>query len=160
MANKNVVAKSDGLLASVCFMVAARALGSFADNNRELPPKYCIQSLRLAADRGHIQAMSQLGSLLLQHGATRLDKRKGIEYLVGAAKRDNHDAQFELGRIYAQGFDLYAKDSRMAVHWYALAAEGGNKRAARCLADAYGRGELGLAKSGEKAERWKELLEA
>ncbi|MBL4608188.1 MAG: hypothetical protein JKY01_10225, partial [Pseudomonadales bacterium] len=44
--------------------------------------------------------------------------------------------------------------------WYALAAEGGNKNAARCLANAYGRGELGLTMSGEKAEHWKDLLEA
>jgi len=97
---------------------------------------------------------------LLRHGATRTDKRKGIEYLVSAAKRDNPDAQFELGRIYELGLELYTKDERMAVHWYALAAEGGNKCAARCLANAYGQGELGLTRSGEKAEHWKDLLEA
>jgi TPR repeat protein len=160
MADKNLVAKSDDLLANVCFKVAARALDSIADNSGELPPKYCIKSLKLAADRGHLQAMSQLGSLLLRHGATRTDKRRGIEYLVSAAKRDNPDAQFELGRIYELGLELYTKDERMAVHWYALAAEAGNKRAARCLADAYGQGELGVTKSGEKAAHWKELLEA
>jgi len=160
MADKNLVAKSEDLLASVCFKVAARALDSIAYNSGELPPKYCIKSLKLAADRGHLQAMSQLGSLLLRHGATRTDKRKGIEYLVSAAKRDNPDAQFELGRIYELGLELYTKDERMAVHWYALAAEGGNKCAARCLANAYGQGELGLTRSGEKAEHWKDLLEA
>ena len=160
MADKTLVAKSDNLLASVCYKVAARALDGIASGSGELPPKYCIKSLKLAADRGHLQAMSQLGSLLLRHGATRTDKRKGIEYLVSAAKQDVSEAQYELGRIYELGLELYSKDVRMAVHWYALAAEGGSKQAARCLADAYGKGELGVTVSGEKAEHWKELLEA
>lgn len=160
MADKTLVAKSDGLLASVCFKVASRALDGIANDSSELPPKYCIKSLRLAADRGHLRAMTQLGTLLLRHGATRTDKRKGIEYLACAAKRDSPDAQYELGRIYELGLELYCKDTRLALHWYALAAEGGCKRAARCLTDAYGKGRLGVMVSGEKAERWRELLEA
>ncbi|MBV1869940.1 MAG: SEL1-like repeat protein [Gammaproteobacteria bacterium] len=160
MADKKLVAKSDELLANVCFKVASRALDGIASGSSELPPKYCIKSLRLAADRGHLLAMARLGTLLLRHGATRTDKRKGIEYLVRAAKRDNPDAQYELGRIYELGLELYCKDSHLALHWYSLAAEGGCKSAARCLADAYGKGRLGVMPSGEKAEHWRELLEA
>ena len=158
MAGKTPNASSDGLLASVCFKLASRALENTTDKSSEVPPKYCIKSLKLAADRGHLLAMSQLGSLLLRQGATRTDKRKGIEYLVSAAKRGDSEAQFELGRIYELGLELYSKDERMAVHWYALAAEGGNKSAARCLANAYRNGELGVVKSGEKAEHWKEQV--
>ncbi len=135
MAHKPQLIKESDLFANVCFKVASKSLTGFTSGIKKLPSRYCLVILRLAADRGHVCAMTQLGQLLLHYGATRLDKRKGIEYLTAAAKKNEPDAQYELGRIYQEGLALCFKDEKQALHWYALAAEGGNTQAVRCLAD-------------------------
>ena len=89
--------------------------------------------LKKAADLGHVAAISELGCLLLDHGATRTDKRKGMEYLYIAAKRDNAVAQYQMGRIYLSGLELFPKDRKQAMHWFALASNQGHEDAAKML---------------------------
>ena len=157
MTGKSLTVQSNDILARLFFKLALAQLKKFSSGEHQLPSRYCIQNLRKAAERGHLEANSQLGCLLLHHGATRTDKRIGIEYVVAAAKRGDADAQYELARAYRLGLELYSKNDLAAVHWYTLSAENGNKSAARCLAEAYSVGDLGVLKNKDKAQRWLDL---
>lgn len=124
------------------------------------PSRWKVRMLRRAADRNHIGAMSELGWLLLYHGATRTDKRKGMEYIRLAARRDNPEAQFQMGRIYHCGIELYPKDPKQAIHWFTLAAEQSHIAAAEFLAKAYAEGQLGLEEDQKVAGIWRAVAEA
>ena len=73
--------------------------------------------------------MTRLGGLLFQCGVGRADKRSGLEYIRCAAKRDDTQAQFLLGKAYLSG-QIINQDINTAAHWLALAADKGHKEAA------------------------------
>ena len=98
---------------------------------RPYPSLLCLKLLRYAADRGHVQAMAQLGSLLYHHCIYRAEKRSGLEYLRQAAKRGDADSRYLLGLAYLDG-RLARNDCKTALYWLALAAEQGHQDAA-CL---------------------------
>lgn len=143
-----------GLLTQLYFFLAIKLLNSNTDvaSISTLPRRGCARLLRWAAQGGHLQAKRMLGVLLCRHGASRLDKRQGVEYLQQAAKGHDTEAQYYLGHLYREDVDYLKKDERMCLKWISLAAEAGHSQAQEELAKAYDKGELGLTPNPRKAE--------
>jgi TPR repeat protein len=55
-------------------------------------PDVALRYLRLAADRGQVLAMIDLGAMLLQ-SENAADRKRGVELLGSAALAGNHDAR-------------------------------------------------------------------
>lgn len=161
MVSVEIQSLKDGTaLSRLYFKLATSSANHGLIESGRFPPRWKVRMLRRAADRGHIGAMSELGWLLLYHGATRTDKRKGIEYIRLAARRDDPEAQFQMGRIYDGGLELYPKDPKQAIHWFTLAAEQHHSAAAEFLAQAYAEGKLGLEEDQSVAREWKAVADA
>jgi len=152
--------KDGTALVRLYYKIATNPANQRLLDSGRFPPKWKVKMLRRAADGGHIDAMSELGWLLLYHGATRTDKRKGMEYIRLAARKDHPDAQFQLGRIYHLGLELYPKDPKQAIHWFTLAAEQNHSAAAQFLAEAYAEGKLGLEEDLSVAREWQAVAES
>lgn len=143
-----------GLLTQIYYFLAIKLLNSDTDvaSITTIPRRGCARLLRWAAQGGHLQAKRILGVLLCRHGASRLDKRQGVEYLQQAAKGHDSEAQYFLAQLYRDGEEYLKKDERQCLKWISLAAEAGHSQAQEELAQAYDKGELGLAPNPRKAE--------
>jgi hypothetical protein len=62
----------------------------------------------------------------------------------------DHDAQFELAKLYLAGEGV-RPDTRKAVHWLSTLSQAGHPGAQAFLADLYWRGKSGLPKSPDRA---------
>ena len=121
-----------GLIARMCFQAASKIIGLQTGRGRAYPSRFTIKMLQYSADDGHVSAMTRLGGLLFQCGVGRADKRSGLEYIRCAAKRDDTQAQFLLGKAYLNG-QVINQDVSSAAHWLALAADKGHSEAAAAL---------------------------
>ena len=72
-----------------------------------------------------------------------------------AAAKNNPPGLRQLGRLYEQGRGVL-QDPVQARDYYEKAAKAGDQAAMRRLAQAYSRGELGLAVDGAKAAEWQQ----
>ena len=117
-----------GLLARFVFLWARKIIFFQTQRGRAYPSRFSLKLLQYSADHGHVCAMSQLGGLLFQCGVGRADKRSGLEYIRCAAKKNDCQAQFLLGKAYHKG-QLINQDTKSALHWLALAADKGHKEA-------------------------------
>lgn len=137
-----------GLVARFLFRAAHKLIFVQTQNGRAFPSRLPIKMLQYSADHGHVSAMSQLGSLLFQCGVGRADKRSGLEYIRCAAKRNDCQAQFLLGKAYYSG-QLINQDTKSAAHWLALAADKGHEEAACFLQTC--KNECALEQAGSAA---------
>lgn len=128
----NKVSGKCGLLPRILFRIARSLMGLQSRQGRRYPSRTPLRFLQYSADRGHVQAMSQLGCLLYCSGVGRADKRSGLEYLRQAARGGELQAQYWLGAAYLEG-QLAPQDDKAALHWLALAAERGHPDAATLL---------------------------
>ena len=106
------------------------SLGSFYMDGRAV--KYDIKKgmklLRMAADKGHALAQSNVAT-----GLIRQEKwEESIHYLKLAASQGFLDAQCNLGVSYARG-DGIEVDLEEARRWWNRAAEKGHPTAIECL---------------------------
>ncbi len=108
---------------------------------------------RLAADREHTLAMSQLGGAYFR-GSFGLDKdyETAFEWLMPAAERGHDEAQYNLGLMYEKGNGV-TKDDQTAVKWYRLAAEQGHGNAQNNLGVMYAKGK-GVAQNYIYSHVW------
>ncbi|WP_189472368.1 tetratricopeptide repeat protein [Litchfieldella qijiaojingensis] len=111
------------------------------------------------ADAGHTAALSLYGHMLVHRAVSPQDKAKGASYVLQAAHSGDARAQYQAGRIYEHGCAQYPQRDDHAVTWYARAGEAGHPLAAKRLAEAYRRGELGLAVDSRCAAYWQELAD-
>lgn len=101
--------------------------------NRRFPSSFSLKLLKFAANYGYVPAKAQLGQYLFELGVAKADKRNGLEYLRQAAKADEPNAQFIMGRASFYGCDVVAQDNQLAAHWLALAADSGLSEAGQLL---------------------------
>lgn len=87
-----------------------------------------LEHLRIAADRGNMEASAYTGVLLMEKNEWEL----GIPYLEEAAHQGFDMAQYELGNCYLKGEGVQQSDDT-ALYWYQQAAENGNEDAQRIV---------------------------
>lgn len=118
-----------------CIYVIAQKLISLecTKGGRVYPSSLPLKLLKFAANQGYVPAKMKLGQYLFESGIAKADKRNGLEYLRQAAKRDEPNAQFLLGRAFLQGCDVVAQDNQLAAHWLALAADSDHSQARQLL---------------------------
>ncbi len=87
-----------------------------------------LVNLRIAADRGNMEASAYTGVLLMEQQEWEL----GVPYLEEAAHQGFDMAQYELGNCYLKGEGVPQSDET-ALHWYQQAAENGNEDAQRIV---------------------------
>lgn len=108
--------------------------------------------LRKAADAGHAQAQAVLASILDTSGADE----EAVAYYRKSAAAGNLDGIYGLATMLAAGEGV-KKDVQEARTFFVRAAEGGHKQSVVVIAQAYIRGELGIAdeqRYGKDALKW------
>ncbi len=115
-----------------------------------------MPGLRKAAAAGHAKAQVLLAEIL---DRSEFDEEALALYRTAAEKGET-DGMFGLATMLAAGEGLKEKDPVAARGWFEKAAELGHRQAVGVMAQAYLRGELGVA-PGEQdspaARRWIEL---
>lgn len=95
--------------------------GLLAKKARQEMSEESLRLLQTAADANDTKALMQLAAM----AASDTD---ALEYVRRAAELGNHDAEYELAAMYAQGRGT-AKDMKTAILWGRKAAEAGNRMA-------------------------------
>ncbi|HEY5717347.1 MAG TPA: sel1 repeat family protein [Motiliproteus sp.] len=145
--------------APLFFWVAHAAFRSAAFRHSARKHRWVMSTFRLAADVGYCRALSVYGYLLFLRGDSAQSKIQGGIYLEQAARKGDMKAQYQMGKIYEEGFEFYFRaDPAKALHYYRSAAVQGHSLAITRLADAAANGELGLQPDGEEARRWRALM--
>jgi len=146
-------------VAPLLFWIAYAAFRSRWLRHSGRKQRWVMGTLRLAADVGYRRALSVYGHLLFLRGDSPQSKIQGGIYLERAAQQGDMKAQYQVGRIYEQGFEFYFRaDTDKALHHYRAAAAQGHALAISRLADAAAQGELGLQPDAAEAARWRALM--
>lgn len=89
---------------------------------------------RLAAERGSVQAMVEVGTAYYLGRGAALDKAQAAHWYRQAAQAGEVGAQYLIAAMYESG-DGVAADLWLAAHWYAQAAANGDVAAPGKLAE-------------------------
>lgn len=117
---------------------------------------FVMKLFRYAADNGSGRALSVYGHLLHFRGEGVQNRIQGGIYLQRAAELGDMKAQYQMGRIFEQGFEHYfAVNEGKALDFYRLAAEQGHALAINRLVDAYEQGGLGLEPDAGMSQHWR-----
>lgn len=107
-----------------------------------------------AAQNGHADAMFIVGGLYMQGYGTVVDKGEAFRWLYNAALNgsSSKESQRILGQFFIAGTSV-PQNYDEAVHWYELAAKGGDPEAQSELAFLYFSGNY-VERDYEKAKYW------
>lgn len=107
-----------------------------------------------AAKQGDVDGMFIVGGLYMQGYGTVIDKRKAFQWLYQAAinGRSSKESQRILGESFLFGNNV-PQNFTEALHWYELAAKGGDPEAQSELAFLYFTGRF-VGKDYDKAKHW------
>lgn len=83
---------------------------------------------RVAADRGNIWAMSNIGMMYFRGDGVQRDYAEAVTWYIKAAEKGNHKAQNSLGACYAKGWGVH-RDLDQAEYWFQQAAAQGDEKA-------------------------------
>lgn len=110
--------------------------------------------LRNAAELGHAQAQSILGSWYAQgaFGVSK-DDAEAFKWYRNAADQGHKQAQFDLGLMYVNERGV-PKDNAEALKWFRKAADQGHATAGSMMGQLYECGEEGLPADESEAARW------
>lgn len=100
---------------------------------KEDKQKY-IKWLKKASELGHLEAIAELGVLIIQEN---LDVNKGLKLLEASAKEGCATALFELGKLYEEG-KVVNSSREMALKLYESAARKHNMDAAKKIIELRG----------------------
>lgn len=110
-----------------------------------------MKLLREAAEAGHAPAQAALGEILDRAE----EDAEAVTWYRKAAEQGNAAGQFGLGMAYAAGEGV-ARDPVQAEAWVRKAALQDYVNAVDVLAQAYRKGDLGLAPDPQHAEAWRQ----
>lgn len=110
--------------------------------------------MRQLAEDGYGQAQNRMGEFCRDgsYGVEK-DSNEAAEWFRKAAQQGHASAQYELGRMYAEGQGV-PKDLVQAEKWFRKGAEQGNASAQYELGLLYYKGEGGLEKNEQEALKW------
>lgn len=118
-----------------------------------------MKIFRFCADNDSVQALSVYGHLLHFRGEGKDNRIQGGIYLNRAADKGDVKAQYQMGKIYEEGFEHYFEPSNeKAMKYFSLAAEQGHHLAVSRLIKAYQEGELGIQVDQKEAALWQARL--
>ncbi len=117
--------------------------------------RQALEWYRIAAEKGHVQAMYRIGRLYEAGEAPDLDKAEA--WYRKASELGNTQAMVRLALLYGKGADGVEKDYDQAIAWLTKAAGAGDAVAMSYLAKMYDEG-LGVAQDAKEAVRY--LLDA
>ncbi|MGD9861022.1 MAG: tetratricopeptide repeat protein [Marinobacterium sp.] len=116
-----------------------------------------MRLFRFAADNGSQRALSVYGHLLHFRGEDVASRIQGGIYLQRAADAGDPKAQYQMGRIFENGFEHYfTPDLGKALHYYRQAAEQLHPLAIRRMIEVYEEGALGVAIDPARANCWRQ----
>lgn len=110
---------------------------------------------RQAAEQNYAPAQVGLGELM----HTTQENEEAVGWFLMAAYQGDAAGAYNLGQMYAVG-DGVEKNSEKALYWIKHAAEKNYLPAAVALANAYRKGDLGLAIDLDQAKVWESRLPA
>ncbi|MBA4502385.1 tetratricopeptide repeat protein [Marinobacterium marinum] len=118
--------------------------------------RMAMRLYRWAAEHGSRSALSTYGHLLHFRGEGVASRIQGGIYLERAADLGDAKAQYQMGRIYEQGFEHYFRsDPVKALAFYRLAGEQSHPLAVKRMIAVYDEGALGTAIDPARAECWR-----
>ncbi|MBP0049111.1 sel1 repeat family protein [Marinobacterium sp. AK62] len=118
--------------------------------------RMAMKLFRVAAEGGSCSALSTYGHLLHFRGEDHASRVQGGIYLERAADLGDARAQYQMGRIYEQGFEPYFRpDAVKALAYYRSAGEQGHPLAVKRMIEVYDEGVLGAAIDPARAECWR-----
>jgi TPR repeat protein len=87
-----------------------------------------------SAGKGDVESQYVLGKTFLLGDGVRKNPTEALSWLQKAAEQEHADAEYLLGRMYAEG-SVVAQDNRQetAIIWFRKAAGHGNKEAKAAL---------------------------
>ncbi len=115
-------------------------------------PQKAFRLIHSAAEQGHVQAQTRLGSLYFNGEGTPRHYGQASLWWHKAAVSGDRTAQFALGTNYEEGRGV-PKDDSEAVRWYREAAEQGHPRAQNNLGAFHATGR-GVPRDEVKAVYW------
>ncbi len=142
-------------IAPTIFQMAYFIFRSRLFRNSPRRHQWLMKIFRFAADNGSRNALSVYGHLLHFRGEGKDNRIQGAIYLEKAAAKGDMKAQYQMGKIYEEGFEHYFQPSyKQALHFYRLAANQGHTLAIKRMRDVYHHGELDMLPDPEEAQRW------
>ncbi|WP_415902955.1 tetratricopeptide repeat protein [Neptuniibacter sp. QD29_5] len=143
------------LLAPVIFAIAYALFRSSIKQRSKKKHDFVMKLFRFAADNGHKRALSVYGHLLHFRGDGLQNRIQGGIYIQQAAEKGDAKAQYQMGKIFEEGFENYFQpDPTKALKFYTQAAEQAHQLAVRRLVDIYTDGELDQEPNQELAKQW------
>jgi len=91
-------------------------------------PAGALRMYEAAAAQGHLEAANNLGIAYFEGRVVSQDYRRALANFTKAAAAGLPEAQFNLALLYEEGLGV-GKDTVTAYKWYALAKDGGERRA-------------------------------
>lgn len=131
--NPQLYQKYLGVVAESGDVDASIELGLAQLNARK--DKEAFKTFSAITNTGNPTACFWVGKMLLEGKGVKMDKAKGVDYLLRAAEAGMPMAEYYLGRCYSVG-DGVNKDDAQAVKWYRSAAAAGNHYAQYALGHA------------------------
>ncbi|MBV0932736.1 SEL1-like repeat protein [Marinobacterium sp. A346] len=119
--------------------------------------RVAMRLYRWAAEQGNRAALSTYGHLLHFRGEDVASRIQGGIYLQRAADMGDARSQYQMGRIYEQGFEHYFRpDAVKALAYYRLAGEQQHPLAVKRMIEVYEDGALGTAIDPGRARCWRQ----
>ncbi|MDO6512791.1 MULTISPECIES: tetratricopeptide repeat protein [unclassified Neptuniibacter] len=144
------------LLAPLVFVVAYALFRSSIQQKSLKKHNFVMKLFRFCADNGHKKALSVYGHLLHFKGDGIQNRIQGGIYLQQAAEKGDEKAQYQMGRIFENGYEHYFQpDAEKSLSFYTKAAEQGHQLAIKRLVDTYAQGELEQVADPLKADYWR-----
>lgn len=115
------------LFAPLIFWIAYGLFRSPIAQGGKAGHDFVMKLFRYAADHRSRRALSVYGHLLHFRGDGIQNKIQGAIYLQQAADRGDMKSQYQMGKVFEQGFEGYFQvDELKARHYYSLAARQGH----------------------------------
>lgn len=143
------------MLAPIIFALAYGVFRSSFFKRSRKRHEWLMKIFRFCADNDHTKALSVYGHLLHFRGDGVENRIQGGIYLQRAADQGDMKAQYQVGRIFEEGFEHYfSANEEKALRYYQQAAEQGHSLAISRLIKVFSSGELGQPADAAKAEMW------
>lgn len=114
--------------------------------------------LRKAAERGYVQAASELGVKLIMGGGVPIDEKQAVKWFRMAADHGDAPAQYDLASCYVSGKGV-SRNLEKAAQWGRVSAEQHYPDAEYMMGVLYGRGD-GVSQDYVKSFEWVSMAAA
>lgn len=115
------------LLAPLIFWIAYGLFRSPFARTHKARHDFVMKLFRYAADHRSRRALSVYGHLLHFRGDGMQNRIQGALYLQQAADLGDMKAQYQMGKLFEQGYEgFFQQDLLKARHYYSLAARQGH----------------------------------